>query len=559
MAQISLRKLNKIYKGGSHAVRDLSLEIGDGDFTVLVGPSGCGKSTLLRMIAGLEEISFGELYIDGVLANELPPKDRGIAMVFQNYALFPHMTVFDNIAFGLKINRLPKAEIKQRVNEAAEILGVTTLLTRKPAQLSGGQKQRVALGRALVNKPRIFLLDEPLSNLDAKLRSSMRSELIKLHRKLNTTFIYVTHDQTEALTMGTKIAVLKDGVLQQAASPRTVYSYPANLFTATFIGSPQMNIFAAELDGESATRVKIGGNTVALPVGIVDRLVDGYPGRAVNIGVRPEHMHICVDGDISAVVQTYEPLGCTGIVGLDIDGNAANLYADGKRPYAEGETVKLTIDTEHIRIFDADSGVSLLAAPQYNYFRAAASVVDGKLEIDFAGTSAALDRYDCLIDDGVIDNGGYFGVGGSPTDDGDVEIEISINCVSRKFDCDTVYAVTRGGEQLVFDCRCGSEYEAGQKCTVKFDSGNCMLFDENKNKALSAFPSRGKMCKPYVKGENARGRSLAILADEKFNDGWLLYCGDDDNYVVVKVPPDYPVYGKTKITVEAIADRSAGE
>lgn len=559
MAQISLRKLNKIYKGGSHAVRDLSLEIDDGDFTVLVGPSGCGKSTLLRMIAGLEEISFGELYIDGVLANELPPKDRGIAMVFQNYALFPHMTVFDNIAFGLKINKLPKAEIKQRVEEAAEILGVTSLLTRKPAQLSGGQKQRVALGRALVNKPRIFLLDEPLSNLDAKLRSAMRSELIKLHRKLNTTFIYVTHDQTEALTMGTKIAVLKDGVLQQAAGPRTVYTYPANLFTATFIGSPQMNIFATVLDGDDAPCVKIGNNAIALPAGIVNRLVDGYAGRSVNIGIRPEHMHICADGVISAVVQIYEPLGGSGIVGLDIDGAEANVYVDGKTPYAEGETVKLSIETEHIQIFDADSGVSLLAAPKYNYLKAEATVADGKLNINFADTSAVLDKYDCLTDDGVTENGGYFGVGGFPADDGDVEIEISINCVSRRFDCDTVYAVTPGGEQLVFDCRRDSGYEAGQKCTVKFDSGNCMLFDENKNKVLSAFPSRGKMCKPYVKGENARGRSLAILADERFNDGWLLYCGDDDNYVVVKVPQDYPVYGKTKIAVEALVDRSAGE
>ena len=189
MAQISLRKVNKIYNGNSHAIHDMSFEIGDGEFTVLVGPSGCGKSTLLRMIAGLEEISFGELYIDGALVNELPPKDRGIAMVFQNYALFPHMTVFDNIAFGLKVKKTPKDEIKQRVEEAAEILGVTKLLTRKPAQLSGGQKQRVALGRALVSKPRIFLLDEPLSNLDAKLRASMRSELIKLHRRLNATFV----------------------------------------------------------------------------------------------------------------------------------------------------------------------------------------------------------------------------------------------------------------------------------------------------------------------------------------------------------------------------------
>ena len=243
MASLSLRHIYKIYQGGVKAVSDFNLEIDDKEFIVFVGPSGCGKSTTLRMVAGLEEISAGELYIDGKLVNDVEPKDRDIAMVFQNYALYPHMTVYDNMAFGLRLRKMNSKEIDKRVQEAAAILGIAPLLSRKPKALSGGQRQRVALGRAIVREPKVFLLDEPLSNLDAKLRVQMRTEITKLHNKLATTFIYVTHDQTEAMTMGTRIVVMKDGIIQQIDTPTCLYDNPENLFVASFLGSPQMNFF----------------------------------------------------------------------------------------------------------------------------------------------------------------------------------------------------------------------------------------------------------------------------------------------------------------------------
>jgi len=242
MAHISLKNINKVYPNGFKAVKDFNLEIDDNEFIIFVGPSGCGKSTTLRMVAGLEDITSGELYIDGVLMNDVEPKDRDIAMVFQNYALYPHMTVFDNMAFGLKLRKLPKDEIKKKVEEAAEILDLGPLLDRKPKQLSGGQRQRVAMGRAIVRSPKVFLMDEPLSNLDAKLRVQMRTEISKLHQRLNATIIYVTHDQTEAMTLGTRIVVMSDGIMQQVDTPTNLYDKPDNLFVASFIGSPQMNL-----------------------------------------------------------------------------------------------------------------------------------------------------------------------------------------------------------------------------------------------------------------------------------------------------------------------------
>jgi len=255
MASVSLKHIYKVYAGGVQAVNDFNLDIDDKEFIVLVGPSGCGKTTTLRMVAGLEEISDGELYIGDRLMNDVAPKDRDIAMVFQNYALYPHMTVYDNMAFGLKLRKMPKAEIETRVNEAAKILGIDHLLNRKPKALSGGQRQRVALGRAIVREPKVFLMDEPLSNLDAKLRVQMRTEITKLHQRLDTTFIYVTHDQTEAMTMGTRIVVMRDGFIQQIDSPQNLYDWPQNLFVAGFIGTPPMNFFnGVELKKESKTK-----------------------------------------------------------------------------------------------------------------------------------------------------------------------------------------------------------------------------------------------------------------------------------------------------------------
>ena len=266
MSSVTLSHIYKRFAGGVTAVSDFSIEIDDKEFVILVGPSGCGKSTTLRMIAGLEEISEGELYIDDTLVNDVAPKDRDIAMVFQNYALYPHMTVFENMAFGLKLRKTPKDEIRRRVDEAAKILEIDHLLDRKPKALSGGQRQRVALGRAIVRSPKVFLLDEPLSNLDAKLRAQRRGELSKLHQRLQTTFIYVTHDQVEAMTMGSRIVVMKDGFIQQIAAPTVLYDTPCNLFVATFMGSPQMNTFEAKLiEQNGVTYVQFGNTKLALP------------------------------------------------------------------------------------------------------------------------------------------------------------------------------------------------------------------------------------------------------------------------------------------------------
>ena len=291
MASISCQHIYKIYPGATApAVTDFNLEIQDKEFIIFVGPSGCGKSTTLRMIAGLEEISKGEMYIGGRLINDVPPKDRDIAMVFQSYALYPHMTVYKNIAFGLELRKTPKDEIDRRVHEAAKILEIEHLLDRKPKALSGGQRQRVALGRAMVRNPAVFLLDEPLSNLDAKLRTSMRTEIIKLHKKLATTFIYVTHDQTEAMTMGDRIVVMKDGVIQQVDTPQNLYDMPCNMFVAGFIGSPQMNF----LDGTVTKNgdqyaIDLGGDTIPLPKEkTADGKLDSYVGKKVKMGIRPE-------------------------------------------------------------------------------------------------------------------------------------------------------------------------------------------------------------------------------------------------------------------------------
>ena len=290
MASLSLRGIYKRYPGGVVAVSDFTMNIKDKEFIILVGPSGCGKSTTLRMIAGLEEISEGELFIGDRLVNDVAPKDRDIAMVFQNYALYPHMTVFENMAFGLKLRKVPKDEIKKLVEEAAKILDIAHLLDRKPKALSGGQRQRVAMGRAIVRDPKVFLMDEPLSNLDAKLRVQMRIEISKLHQRLETTIIYVTHDQTEALTLGTRIVVMKDGVVQQVDSPLDLYMRPNNLFVAGFIGSPQMNFIDAKVVvSGSEVRLMFGSNSIKLPENKAKKLIDnGYEDKTVTFGIRPE-------------------------------------------------------------------------------------------------------------------------------------------------------------------------------------------------------------------------------------------------------------------------------
>ena len=374
MASLSLRNICKKYPGGVLAVSDFNLEIKDKEFIILVGPSGCGKSTTLRMIAGLEEISGGELYIGDRLVNDVAPKDRDIAMVFQNYALYPHMTVFDNMAFGLKLRKTPKEEIKRRVEEASRILDIEHLLQRKPAALSGGQRQRVALGRAIVREPKVFLLDEPLSNLDAKLRAQMRTEISKLHLRLGTTFIYVTHDQTEAMTMGTRIVVMKDGIVQQVDTPQTLYDKPCNSFVAGFIGSPQMNFLDAKVlkEGEDFF-VEFGSEDTKTRSGVKykiklpevknnkDCLVP-YIDKEVIIGIRPEHVHDeeeliakFPDGIVEANVEVTE-LMCaekylyTVCEGQNINGRVAPTST--ARP---GDTIKITLEPGKIHIFDKDT------------------------------------------------------------------------------------------------------------------------------------------------------------------------------------------------------------
>ena len=372
MAKLLLENIYKVYEGGVRAVSDFNLEIDDKEFVVFVGPSGCGKSTTLRMIAGLEEITAGNLYIDGEKVNDVEPKDRNIAMVFQNYALYPHMTVYKNMGFGLKLRKVPHAEIDRRVRRAAEILGISDLLERKPKALSGGQRQRVALGRAIVREPNVFLLDEPLSNLDAKLRVQMRSEIIKLHKKLATTFIYVTHDQTEAMTMGDRIVVMKDGFIQQTDSPATLYEQPRNVFVATFLGSPQMNVFPATLSEEKGTlKVSFGANgTAAFGETKAKQLGDRTViGTQVLFGIRPENITLTSDG-VAATVDVVEHLGSETIVYAFVDGLDNNVVVKIPTDHTikSGQNVHLTFDMDKSHVFEQKSGQSVMGVPAVNKF-----------------------------------------------------------------------------------------------------------------------------------------------------------------------------------------------
>ena len=364
MASLSLKNISKVYPNGFLAVKDFNLEIEDKEFIIFVGPSGCGKSTTLRMIAGLEEISAGELWIGDKMVNDVEPKDRDIAMVFQNYALYPHMTVYDNMAFGLKLRKTPKDQIDKLVHEAAKILDIEHLLDRKPKALSGGQRQRVAMGRAIVRNPKVFLMDEPLSNLDAKLRVQMRIEISKLHQRLETTIIYVTHDQTEAMTLGTRIVVMKDGVIQQVDSPQNLYDRPNNLFVAGFIGSPQMNLVDAvvQQNGSDVT-LTFGGHTIKVPVGKAKKLVDGgYVGKTVVLGIRPEDVHDeetyisnSPDSVIEATIRVYELLGAEVYLYFDIEQFNCTARVNPRTTARPGDTIKMAFDLEKLHVFDKET------------------------------------------------------------------------------------------------------------------------------------------------------------------------------------------------------------
>ena len=362
MASLSLQHIHKIYPNGFEAVKDFNLEIEDKEFIIFVGPSGCGKSTTLRMVAGLEEISSGDLLIDGRRVNDVEPKDRDIAMVFQNYALYPHMTVYDNMAFGLKLRKVPRQEIDKMIHDAARILDIEALLDRKPKQLSGGQRQRVAMGRAIVRNPKVFLMDEPLSNLDAKLRVQMRTEIAKLHERLGATIIYVTHDQTEAMTLGPRIVVMKDGVVQQIDTPQNLYNKPNNMFVAGFIGSPQMNMIRAkaEKDGGNVT-VTFGGHTVVLPAAKGQALADGgYIGKEVTIGIRPDDVTVDAEKEtagnvIEAPVGVYELLGSEANLYFDVDSVTFTSKVPAYVTAKTGEKKRFVLDLEKLHVFDSET------------------------------------------------------------------------------------------------------------------------------------------------------------------------------------------------------------
>ncbi|MBR0656530.1 ABC transporter ATP-binding protein [Plastoroseomonas arctica] len=359
MAQVSLRKLVKAYEGGVQAVKGIDLEIADHEFVVLVGPSGCGKSTTLRMIAGLEEITSGDIAIGGTLVNDIPPRDRDIAMVFQNYALYPHMSVFDNMAFGLTLRKFPKAEIKRRVDEAARILDIAMLLDRKPKALSGGQRQRVAMGRAIVRDPKVFLFDEPLSNLDAKLRVQMRTEIKKVHQTVKTTTVYVTHDQIEAMTLADRVVVMNHGVIEQVGPPQELYHHPATRFVAGFIGSPAMNFSPARLEGDAhALRVVLpNGTALPVPEHRAARYAP-YVGRPILVGIRPEHLTDKKPtdkrniADFPAIPEVIEPMGMETLVHFWMDGHEISARLDPTCPVSVGVPITLAADMDQMHIID---------------------------------------------------------------------------------------------------------------------------------------------------------------------------------------------------------------
>jgi multiple sugar transport system ATP-binding protein len=383
MATVTLDHVNKVYSNGFHAVHDLSMDIGEGEFMVLVGPSGCGKTTALRMVAGLEEISGGTLSIGGKVVNDQTPKERDIAMVFQNYALYPHMTVAANIGFGLKLRKLPKDQIAAKVKETAEILGLSQWLDRRPGQLSGGQRQRVAMGRAIVREPSVFLMDEPLSNLDAKLRVQMRAEVQRIQRRINVATVYVTHDQVEAMTMGDRVAVMRSGVLQQVDQPQVLYSHPDNLFVAAFIGSPAMNLYEASLTEDAAT-VRLGSQDIQLPQPVRDAhpALAAYAGKKVILGLRPEHLPAAGNGTagpaLAGTVDLVEALGSELMVHFTIDARrvrAEGAASDDEDATAEsgegvarvdpsakvtvGEKITFAVNAAGMQFFDPDSGAAI--------------------------------------------------------------------------------------------------------------------------------------------------------------------------------------------------------
>ena len=520
MANLSLKHLYKIYENGTKAVDDFNLEIKDDEFIVFVGPSGCGKSTTLRMIAGLEEITAGDFYIDGVLANNLEPKDRDMAMVFQNYALYPHMSVYDNMAFGLRIRHVSKDEIDKRVHEAARILDIENQLDKKPKNMSGGQRQRVALGRSIVRKPKVFLLDEPLSNLDAKLRSSMRSEITRLHNVLKTTFIYVTHDQVEAMTMGTRIVVMKNGVIKQVDSPMNLYDYPENVFVAGFIGTPQMNFINAKLSFE--------GENILLKSSVNNFLYEHkdfshidilniIKQKDIIIGIRPEHTHLDVKENKNAFeceIAVIEALGneMNVIVESVVDKTRIIVKMLRDDNLSVGQKVYVTFDVNKIHIFDKESENTMLERiPSTMTFKA--QIVDNKLL--FLNQKIALSKWNS---DALKGHKNLFiSLPISALTKGN-DITLKVN-KKEKIKDEWLFSAEVDGEYIYFK---NSEYIDGDKISLDIDLSKIDYYDEDGELVLKHFDGEnrfnGELVPVKKKIPCVKNNLIDISLYEKYED-----------------------------------------
>ena len=533
MADVTLRHVYKVYDGGVRAVNDFDLEIKDREFVVFVGPSGCGKSTTLRMIAGLEEITAGQLYIDGELMNEVEPKNRDIAMVFQSYALYPHMTVYDNMAFGLKLRHTPKEEIDARVKAAAEILEISELLTRKPKALSGGQRQRVALGRTIVRDPKVFLLDEPLSNLDAKLRVSMRSEITKLHERLQTTFIYVTHDQTEAMTMGNRIVVMKNGFIQQVDTPITLFEDPSNLFVATFLGSPQMNIINAELF--------MDGNTLKAKLNDCDNMVVTFPeikakqlaskkyiGQKVLLGIRPEHIRP-KQGNLDVFVDVVEHLGDESILYTKMENRKEQLIV--KIPFnakmRANESIKVDFDMDRVYLFDAETHKAIIGIPHEN-----------EIPVMIHGNTMVMGKQELGLDQDFVDHlldasfgqqvylaikPDYITMEEIPNA---LKISAKTEFVEQKTDYQALYFSLKGVEgYFAMKVQNDVNIELGKEVKLFFPYQRLNVYDNEHNKTNSrevVYPNKGiaqVATKDGVMKIKVAGTTLSYATDTEIPDG----------------------------------------
>ncbi len=524
MADVTLRHVYKVYEGSVRAVNDFDLNIRDKEFVVFVGPSGCGKSTTLRMIAGLEEITAGQLYIDGELMNEVEPKNRDIAMVFQSYALYPHMTVYENMAFGLKLRHTPKDEIDRRVKEAAEILEISELLTRKPKALSGGQRQRVALGRTIVRHPKVFLLDEPLSNLDAKLRVSMRSEITKLHERLETTFIYVTHDQTEAMTMGNRIVVMKDGFIQQADTPITLFEDPCNLFVATFLGSPQMNIVDAELflDG-GVLKAKLNdaeGMVVTFPEIKAKQLASKkYIGQKVLLGIRPEHVRP-MKGDLKTFVEVVEHLGDESILYAKMENRKDPFII--KIPFNSkihaNEDINVEFDMNHVYLFDAETHKAIMGIPAEDELPA--NIIDKVINV---GDQAVVidEEYRNHLLDNAFDKEVFLGFKPEyvslEEQPNSLNLTAKLEFVEQKTDYQAVYFSLKGLEgYFALKMRNEEEVKLGQEVELYIPYQRINVYDEEHNK----LNSREVVYPNIVNGTVKNNKDSMVI---KLGDASLVY------------------------------------